>query len=60
MKRLANLLVVFILANILLTACGVEQEQNIVSEDTNGSSFSEIKNICDLIEIMFNEANMLK
>jgi hypothetical protein len=59
-KRLANLLVVFILANILLTACGVEQEQNIVSEDTNGSSFSEIKNICDLIEIMFNEANMLK
>ena len=63
MKRLANLLVVFILANILLTACGGEQEKNIVSEDTNGSSFSEIKNICDLIdviEIMFNEANMFK
>ena len=62
-KRLANFLVVFILANIMLTACGGEQEKNIVSEDTNESSFPEIKNICDLIdiiEIMFNEANMFK
>ena len=63
MNGLTNFLVVCILANIMLTACGGEKEKNIVSENTKESKLLEIKNICDLIdaiEIIFNEANMFK
>ncbi len=63
MKRFANFIFVFVLVNIIFTACGNEQEKNIFSEETNESSLTEIKNICDLVDIidmMFNEANMFK
>ena len=63
MKRLANFLMVFIFASIMLFACGGEKERNVVLENTKESKLPEIKNICDLIdaiEIMFNEANMFK
>ncbi len=62
-KIFANFLVVFVFVNIMFTACSGEQEKNIVSEETNESSLPEIKTICDLvdiIDIMFNEANMFK
>ena len=63
MKKIANFLLVFILAGIMLPACGSEKEKNIVAVNTEESKLPEIKDICDLIdviEIMFNEANILK
>ena len=63
MKKLKNLLVVFILANIMLTACGGEKEKNIVSENTKDIQFSDIRTICDLLdafEIVFDQAIIFK